>query len=391
MPLPGPEVELSADQVALLGAVREYARRELLPLDRACDASEESVCRALPELGAMGLLNLVIPESLGGLDTDSRTYASIIHDVAYASPSVAVTLSVHNMVGKIVCEMASDPLRSELAAQWAMPEHLGAFALSEAEAGSDARSAKASAERVEGGFRVSGEKMWITNGLSARWFLSLVRLAGAEKGKEQALLAVMIDGNDPGVTRTKIQGKMGIRGSETAVIHYDGVFVPDSHVIGAPGEGLKVFLTTLNEGRISIAAQASGIAEACLDDMVSYARQRQQFDRPIGKLQAIQNMIADSAVELAASKLLIWRAASLVDAGESSRSASSMAKLYASEAGNRIAYRAVQVHGGAGYVSECRVEQLYRDVRVTSIYEGTSEIQRLLIGRGLGKQAANSS
>lgn len=381
MPLPGIEVRLSQDQIALLEAVRDYARRELLPLDRECDRTEESVCRFLPQLGEMGLLNLVIPESLGGLHTDYRTYASIIHDVAYASPSVAVTLSVHNMVGKIICEKGGGALRTELAANWASPEHLGAFALSEAEAGSDAGAAKASAVRVQGGFKVSGEKMWITNGMSARWFLSLVRLADGDG--DSSLCAVLVDGNDSGVQRTKILGKMGIRGSETAVIFFDNVFVPDEHVVGELGEGLKVFLSTLNEGRISIAAQASGIAEACLDEMITYARQRHQFGRPIGKLQAIGNMIADSAVELEAAKLLIWRAAASVDAGEPSRTESSMAKLYASEAANRIAYRAVQVHGGSGYVHECRVEQLYRDARVTTIYEGTSEIQRMLIGRAL--------
>ena len=381
MPLPGIEVKLSQDQIALLEAVRDYARRELLPLDRECDRTEESVCRFLPQLGEMGLLNLVIPESLGGLHTDYRTYASIIHDVAYASPSVAVTLSVHNMVGKIICEKGGEAMRTELAANWASPEHLGAFALSEAEAGSDAGAAKASAVRVQGGFKVSGEKMWITNGMSARWFLSLVRLADGDG--DSSLCAVLVDGNDSGVQRTKILGKMGIRGSETAVIFFDNVFVPNEHVVGELGEGLKVFLSTLNEGRISIAAQASGIAEACLDEMITYARQRHQFGRPIGKLQAIQNMIADSAVELEAAKLLIWRAAASVDAGEPSRTESSMAKLYASEAANRIAYRAVQVHGGSGYVHECRVEQLYRDARVTTIYEGTSEIQRLLIGRAL--------
>jgi len=381
VPLPGIEVALSQDQIALLEAVRVYARRELLPLDRECDRTEESVCRILPQLSEMGLLNLVIPESLGGLHTDYRTYASIIHDVAYASPSVAVTLSVHNMVGKIICEKGGKAMREALAANWASPEHFGAFALSEAEAGSDAGAAKASAVRVDGGFKVSGEKMWITNGMSARWFLSLVRLADC--GGDRSLCAMLVDGNDPGVQRTKIVGKMGIRGSETAVIFFDNVFVPNEHVVGELGEGLKVFLTTLNEGRISIAAQASGIAEACLDEMISYARQRHQFGRPIGKLQAIENMIADSVVELEAAKLLIWRAAASADAGEPSRTESSMAKLYASEAANRIAYRAVQVHGGSGYVHECRVEQLYRDARVTTIYEGTSEIQRMLIGRAL--------
>jgi alkylation response protein AidB-like acyl-CoA dehydrogenase len=174
---------------------------------------------------------------------------------------------------------------------------------------------------------------------------------------------------------------MGIRGSETAVISFNDTFVPDSHVVGEPGKGMAVCLKSLGRGRVGIAAQATGIAEACLTEMVSYARQREQFNQPIGKFQAVGNMIANSAVDLEAAKALVWRAAASVQWGEDDRRATSMAKLYASEAANRIAYRAVQVHGGSGYVNECRVEQLYRDARVTTIYEGTSEIQRIVIGR----------
>jgi len=163
------------------------------------------------------------------------------------------------------------------------------------------------------------------------------------------------------------------------------VFVPEDHIVGERGRGLSVMLAGLNEGRIGIAAQASGIAEACVDEMVAYARQREQFGKPIGQLQAVADMVATSATELEASKLLIWQAALAVDLGRPDPRASSMAKLYATESANRIAYRAVQVHGGSGYVRECRVEQLYRDVRVTTIYEGTSEIQRLVIARELAK------
>jgi hypothetical protein len=197
------------------------------------------------------------------------------------------------------------------------------------------------------------------------------------------LTAVVVDGREPGVERTAIKGKMGIRGSETIVLHLSDVFVQQSYQIGAMGEGLKVCLSTLNEGRIGIAAQATGIAEACLDAMIAYARQRTQFGRPIAEFQAIQNMVADSAVELAAARELTRRAAALIDSGRHEPSGSSMAKLYATESAGRIADRAVQVHGGTGYVHECRVEQLYRDVRVTRIYEGTSEIQRLVIAREL--------
>jgi alkylation response protein AidB-like acyl-CoA dehydrogenase len=324
-------------------------------------------------------MNLAVPEALGGLGLDYRTYASILHELSYASPSVAVTVAVHNMVGKILGNLAPAAIRESVVTQWGTPGCFGAFALSEAEAGSDAGAVQTLAVDDGDAYRVTGEKMWITNGMNARWFLTLVRVKDAPADGQ--LLALLIDGEIPGLHRSKIHGKMGLRGSETAVIGLDGVRVPKTHVIGRVGEGLKVFLSTLNEGRIGIAAQACGIAEACVDEMSRYARQRRQFNRPIGRLQAVANMVADSAMELAAAKALIWRAAAVVDEGDTNRSAASMAKLYASEAANRIAYRAVQVHGGSGVVHECRVEQLYRDVRVTTIYEGTSEIQRLLIAR----------
>ena len=225
--------------------------------------------------------------------------------------------------------------------------------------------------------------MWVTNGLSAGWYFIVARLKGLPHKKD--FCGFMVRGDTPGLTRTKIEGKMGIRASETAVLGLSDVFVPAENLVGQRGEGLKVCLASLNRGRLGIAAQATGIAEACLTEMVSYARQREQFGRPLGAFQAVAGMIADSAVELEAAKALLWRAARGVDAGETDRTAASMAKLYASEAANRIAYRAVQVHGGAGYVHECRVEQLFRDARITSIYEGSSEIQRIVIARELGR------
>lgn len=372
------------DQKLLIEAAREFAQNELLPLDRQWDRDESSVASTVPRLAEMGLLNLTLPESLNGLGCSYRTYAAILHEIAAWSPSTCVTISVHHLTGNILHRFLNGPAQEAVLSQWGQADSFAAFALSEAEAGSDAGAAKTAAEEVDGGFRVNGEKMWITNGMTARWFLTLVRIDGTEN--RDGLCAVLIDGNDKGVERTKINGKMGIRGSETAVIHFTDVFVPEERIVGERGRGLNVMLSGLNEGRIGIAAQATGIAQACLTESVAYARERQQFNQPIGRLQAVGNMIAESATELEAAKALIWRAASKVDAGHADPACSAMAKLFASEAANRIAYRAVQIHGGAGYVNECRVEQLYRDVRVTSIYEGTSEIQRLVIARELAKR-----
>jgi alkylation response protein AidB-like acyl-CoA dehydrogenase len=386
MPLFPSGTELSEDHRLLIDTAGEFAQAELLPLDRKWDTDESSVAEVLPTLAEMGLLNICIPEELNGLGCPFRIYTAILHEIAVWSPSTAVTISVHSMVGHILKKRAKEPRRSEWVSGWGDAANFAAFALSEAGAGSDAGAATTAAVRVDGGFRVTGEKMWITNGMTSRWFLTLVRLQDVPE--DESLCAVVIDGNDPGVERTKIAGKMGIRGSETAVTALTDVFVPEDYLIGERGKGLRVCLTTLNEGRIGIAAQATGIAEACLNEMVSYAREREQFGRPIGKFQAVGDMIAESAVELEAAKSLTWRAAHRVDAGTCNPAISSMAKLYATEAANRIAYRAVQVHGGAGYVNECRVEQLYRDARVTTIYEGTSEVQRILIARELASQGA---
>lgn len=387
MPLMPFEGVLPPDQQLLVDAVRDYARDELLERDRAWDKDETSVAEVLPHLADMGLLTLRTPEELNGIGCWFRTYAAIIHEMSVWSPSTAVTLSVHNMVAGLLRKHATETVLKKVLMNLGEPQHFAAFAVSEAGAGSDVNCIQTSAEKVQGGFRVTGEKMWITNGMHARWFATLVRLKNVPES--QQFCAVLIDGKSPGIERSKILGKMGIRGSETAVIHYKDVFVPDEFQLGEIGRGKQVFLSTLAEGRISIATQATGIAEACLSEMSSYAKQREQFGQPIGKFQAIAGMVADSAVELEAAKLLVWRAAQDVDDGRVDKRTSSMAKLYATEAANRIAYRAVQIHGGAGYVNDCRVEQLYRDARVTTIYEGTSEVQRFVIAKEIAGAVRN--
>ena len=372
---------MNDDQRLLVNAVREYARAELIELDREWDRTETSCCTHLDHFYEMGLMGLRISEDQGGLGCTMLPYAAIIREVAYASPSVAVTLSVHSMVTEIIHVFAKKSIRDDVLRQLATPGNLSAFAISEPDAGSDPRSAKVRAEPAEGGWRLYGSKMWVTNGMTGRWFVVLARTRAG--GGTSDLSMLLLDTEQPGITRSPIHGKMGIRGSETAEMSFDGAFVPSDHLLGRLGDGMRVALASLDGGRIGIASQAAGIAQACLDLMVSYAKQREQFGRPICDFQAIQWMIADSQTELSAALLLIERAARLKDDGAPYSSEAAMAKLYASEAANRIAYRAVQVHGGYGFCNEFRVEQLYRDARITTIYEGTSEIQRLVIARAL--------
>ncbi|MFQ5807698.1 MAG: acyl-CoA dehydrogenase family protein [Phycisphaerae bacterium] len=402
-------IALSEDHQLLVNTVRDFARAELTSRDAEWDRTETSCCTELDQLYDMGLMSLRVPEEYGGLDCPVVPYAHIIRELAYASPSVAVTIAVHSMVCEVVNNFARAEVKRDILPELAQPGNLSAFAISEPNVGSDPASAKTKAERVAGGWKLNGAKMWVTNGISGRWFAVLARTAdngGSEpqaqaRGRDVAqaesarpaasnskdLCMFLLDAQQKGVERNIIHGKMGIRGSETSDMSLDNAFVPDETLLGEPGWGMHIALSALDGGRIGIASQAVGIASACIDLMVEYARQREQFGEPIANFQAIQWMIADSQTELMASQQLIDRAAWLKDRGRPFTQEASMAKLYAAEAANRIAYRAVQVHGGYGFVNEFRVERLYRDARVTSIYEGTSEIQRIVIARNLLREA----
>ncbi len=370
---------ISEDHRVLIDGVRDYARGELLALDGKWDKEESSCCEQLDQLYEMGLMGLRVPEEFGGLGCPMLPYAHIIRELAYASPSVSVVVGVHSMVCEAIKMFAAPAVRDEVLRRLATPGNLSAFAISEADAGSDPSAAKTRAQPVPGGWKLTGSKFWVSNGIHGRWFVVLAR--NGEVGTSKDLSMFLLDACQETVERRPIRGKMGIRGSETAEMNLDGAFVPAEHLLGKPGDGLKIALSALDGGRIGIASQAVGIGQACMDLMVGYAKERRQFDRPIADFQAIQWMIADSQTELDASQLLIDRAALLKESRRPFTREASIAKLFATEAVNRIAYRAVQVHGGTGYVNECRVEQLYRDARVTTIYEGTSEIQRHVIAR----------
>ena len=374
---------LTNDHQVLIEGVRDYARGELLERDREWDRTETSCCELLDQYAEMGLLGLRVPEQDGGLACPMVPYAHILRELAYYSPSVAVTISVHSMVCEIIKMYAADDVRDKLLSQLATTGNLSAFAISEPDVGSDPSAVRTRAEKVEGGWLLTGPKMWVTNGVTGRWFSVLARTD--KTGTHKDLSMFLMDANQESVERTQIHGKMGIRGSETAEMALDRVFVPAENLLGELGDGMKIALSALDGGRIGIASQAIGIARACLDEMVNYSKERQQFSQPISNFQAIQWMIADSATEIAASQLLIDQAATLKEQDRPFTKEASMAKLYAGEAANRIAYRAVQVHGGSAIANDFRVEQLYRDARITTIYEGTSEIQRYVIARSLLK------
>ena len=378
--------KLDDDQRILVDAVRDYARGELIEKDGVWDKTETPLTEELPRLSDLGLMNLRIAEEYGGLACSMVVYSHIIHELAYASPSVAVTMSVHNMVGEVLQQYGTEATRREILPDWGRADSLGTFAISEADAGSDPGSSRTRAVRDGDEYVLDGAKMWISNGITGRWCLPRARPGAGKKG----LRFFWVDGNDPGVERIPIHGKTGLRGSDTIALHLAGVRVPAHRRLGEEGQGLAIALTALNGGRIGIASQSTGIIAACLDEMVSYSRERRQFGRPISDFQAIQFMISDTAVELQAARALTLQAARVRDAGGDYQDAAAKAKLYASESANRSGYRAVQVHGGSGFVNECRVERLARDARVTTIYEGTSEIQRIVIARGLRESSATA-
>ncbi|MDX2199824.1 MAG: acyl-CoA dehydrogenase family protein [Phycisphaerae bacterium] len=374
----------SDDHLTLVSAVRDFARAELLERDRAWDRAEESCCTHLAPVYNMGLMGLRVPEESGGLAVPMLPYGHIIRELAWASPSVAVTVGVHNMGAEIVKTFARPAVRDALLPKLVEPGNLCTFAISEPNAGSDAAAARTRAERVAGGYRISGSKMWVTNGINGRWCMVMARLG--DTGTKQDLTMFLMDLQLPQIKRVPIHGKMGIRASETAEMSLDGAFVPEENMLGEPGWGMRIGLSALDGGRIGIGSQAIGIATAALDIMSAYAKQREVFGKPIADYQAIQWMIADTSVEIAAAQQLVDRAAWLKDSGRPFTQEASMAKLYASETAGRAVDRGVQIHGGYGYVHEFRIEQLYRDARITRIYEGTSEIQRVVIARGLLKE-----
>ncbi|MDI1436819.1 acyl-CoA dehydrogenase family protein [Polyangium sorediatum] len=358
---------------------RDYAERVIRPvaadLDRDKDIPRD-ILRGLAELGLMGVN---VPAALGGAEAGVVAYALAMMEIARACASTAVTMSVTNMVAEVIARFGTEAQRATHVPRICAGEYAaGSFALSEPEAGSDPGSMRTVAERTEEGWVLRGQKQWITNGAWAGVFVVWARTGGPGT---RGLSAFLVEGGTPGLRCGRPEDKLGLRASNTVPIELDDCKVPADALLGSEGEGFKIAMMALDGGRIGIASQAVGIATAAVEEATQYARERKQFGRSIGDYEAIQWSLADSRTELDAARALTLRAAWLKEQGRPFSAEAAMAKLYASEASNRICQRALQIHGGYGYVRDFAVERHLRDARVTTIYEGTSEIQRIVIAR----------
>ncbi len=395
------QIDLTEEQKLLRDTCRDFADKELRPNAKRWDREHRYPAEAVKKAVELGLAGVAVPAEQGGAGMDNVAYALAIEEISRGCASVGVTLSVNN---SLYCDPVLKYGTAEQKERWLKPfasgDKLGCFGLTEPQAGSDAaeqrttavRKRRATATPLPGPepvtaeaygdkYVINGTKNWITNGpvADAIVLFTMTDLAKGTKG----ITAFVVDSSTPGFLRQKADEKLGICASPSCTIFFENMEVPVAQRLGAEGEGFKIAMSTLDGGRIGIAAQAIGIARAAFEEARDYAKVRKTFDVPIAQHQAIQFMLADMSTELEAARLLTLRAASLKDRGARYTRESSMAKLFASEAANRVADKAVQIHGGMGYSKELDVERHFRDARITEIYEGTSEIQRLVISNAL--------
>ncbi len=378
------EFELTAEQREIQALAREFAEAEIEPYAAEWDREHRFPAELLPKLAEVGLLGVCVPEELGGAGADFLSYVLVLEELSRADAGIGVTVAVHTSAATLpIVRFGTDEQREELVPPLARGERLGAFALSEAEAGSDARALRTRAEPDGEGWRITGRKQWITNSSQHGTILLFARAS-------EGISAFVVDGAADGIEVSGEHRKLGLHSSTTTDLVLDGVRVPADRLLGEEGRGFRIAMATLDGGRIGIAAQAVGIAQAAYDSARSYALERRQFGKRIADFGAIQAKLADMATEIDAARLLVLRAAWLRDRGEPHGEAGAKAKLFASTVARRHTGEAIQVLGGYGYTKEFPVERYYRDAKITEIYEGTSEIQRLVIARfvlGLAERA----
>jgi butyryl-CoA dehydrogenase len=376
------DFELTEEQRLLRDTTREFAAREIAPKAAELDKTGRWPAEILPKMAELGLLGVAIPEEHGGAGMDNLSYALAMEEISAACASCGVIMSVNNsLFCDPVYKFGTAEQKKRVLAPVARGDKLGCFGLTEPMSGSDAQTMVTSAEKTSGGWTISGAKNWITNGPHADWIL--VFAVTDRSGPRLKHTAFLVERGTPGYTQNPADHKLGIHAAHSCTVFFDRCTVPDENVVGAVGDGFKVAMATLDGGRIGIATQAIGIARAALERSVDYAKERKSFGVPIAEHQAIQFMLADMATQIDASRLLAWRAAKMKDAGVRHTTESSIAKLYASETSTRVTHKAIQIHGGYGYSAEFPVERHYRDARITEIYEGTSEIQRIVIAANL--------
>jgi alkylation response protein AidB-like acyl-CoA dehydrogenase len=380
------DFSLTPEQDLIRASAREFCEREIVPHFRDWDRAEELDRGLVPKLAVAGYLGATIAEEYGGMGLGTVSYCLLMEELGRADSSVRGIVSVNlGLVGKTIAKWGTDEQKREWLPQLASGAALGCYALTEPGSGSDPASLVTRAERDGDDWVLSGSKIFITLGSWAGLALVFAR-SGGEGAR--GLTCFLVPTGTAGFSATPIKGKLGLRAQDTAEVFLDGVRVPDSSRLGAEGDGFKVAMSALDNGRISLAAGCVGIAQGCLDACVRYAGERRQFGKAISSFQLVQELLADMSVELEAARLLTWRAALLADSGQRHTLESSVAKYYSSEVSVRAANAAVQVHGGYGYVDEYPVGKYLRDARVTTLYEGTSQIQKLIIGRALTGESA---
>jgi butyryl-CoA dehydrogenase len=378
------DFELTEEQRQVRDMCRDFALKELTPNARRWDEHHEFPTAAVRQLGELGLMGIAVPAEWGGAGMDTVSYALAMEEISRGCAGTGVIMSVSNsLYCDPVLKFGTDEQRREFLVPYASGQKLGAFALTEPMSGSDAAEMQTVAVRRGAEYLLDGSKNYITNGPQADTILVFAMTDRAKRHK--GISAFLVPTGTPGFTRGKPDDKVGIRASGSCTVFFEGCAVPERYRLGGEGDGFKIAMATLDGGRIGIAAQALGIARAALEGATAYAKDRKAFGQPIAQFQAIQFMLADMATELDAARLLVWRAAALKDQGVRHSAESAMAKLYASEMCERVASKGIQIHGGLGYMRECDAERHWRDSRITEIYEGTSEIQRLVISSAVLK------
>jgi alkylation response protein AidB-like acyl-CoA dehydrogenase len=375
------QFDLSQEQKLLRDEVRRFSEEVIRPGVVERDRTHSYPSEIMKQLGEMGLLGMSVPEEYGGSGSSNVDLAIVIEELARVCPAVAVSLIATNSVcGWPIAQFGSPELKARVLPGLASGEALGAFAVTEPGAGSDAASMKTRAERSGEAWVLDGEKAWVTNGGQAGYYVVLARTS--PMGGLWGMSAFVVPADSPGLTAGPPEAKLGLHASVSAPLSLDGCRIPAGNLLGSQGQGLIVAMTTLDHSRVGIAAQSVGIHQRALELAVSYAKERHQFGQPIAQFQAIRFTIAEMATQLAAARALTRHAAAAGGTPDAARLASE-AKVFASEAANRACWQSLQIHGGNGFSDEYEISRLYRDVRVTTIYEGTSEMQRMLIANRL--------
>ncbi|WP_341242154.1 acyl-CoA dehydrogenase family protein [uncultured Nocardioides sp.] len=373
------DLSLNDEQQAFRALARDFLDREAVPHRVEWDRAEAVDLAIVPKMAEIGFFGLTIPEEYGGLGGDYVTYSLAMEELGRADSALRGIVSVSSgLVGKSILFHGNEEQKQEWLPQLAEATKLGCFGLTEPDVGSDAGNLTTRARRDGDDYVIDGQKLYITNGTWADVALIFARTGG---DGPRGISAFLVPTDAPGFEAREIKGKLGLRGQATAELFLDGVRVPASAMLGEEGTGFKIAMSTLDKGRLAVASGCVGIVQGCLETAVEYATSRTQFGRPLAGFQLVQDMIADISLDADAARLLAWRCADLIDRGEPYGVAASKAKLFASEAAVRAANNALQVHGGAGYVDEYPPAKYLRDARVMTLYEGTSQIQKLLIGR----------